>query len=177
MSALIDKNYIVFTYVCPDSGVVVSEVWKNRQNNTSDYLRHRTGGPAVIERDKDTGNITLAAHYMHDLNHRDHGQPSCEAFDKDGNLIWRDFQVHGQYNRPDNLPNFEKFDPETGHCVRAEYRIVNPRFSGFGKTFLLHRTDGPAVQIYDRLSGELSETQFYQNGRRRKNKDVKGPTL
>lgn len=161
MDTLIDENYIVRTYRCPESGVVVSEQW-----GTSKFPRHRTGGPAVIDRDRDTGTETFIGYFENNLRHREGGLPSDQEFDKEGNLIWQAFRVRGEYERENDLPHCEEFDPETGQCIRAEYRIKNPHFRGLGKTSLLHRMNGPAVLTYDRLTGELTGATFYRSGRK-----------
>lgn len=151
-----DEHYRVRILRCPSSGVVCEETWETPNGDL-----HRLDGPAVIRRDRATGNITHSGYWVDGHAHRSEGKPAAQEHDPiSGQCIWRSFSVEGQYERPNNLPHCEFLSVDAGVVYRAEYRLWN------GSRSVLHREDGPAVLIFDRSTGEPVEVQFYRNGRK-----------
>ena len=138
--------------------MVTEEEWRDHEG-----LLHRWGERAVIRRARDSGIVTERGYYWRGQLHREGGEPAhLQYAETSGKLIRRLWLVHGEYSRPDGLPPVEWLDEETGAIVRAEYRIRKDA-SGSSQ---LHREAGPALILYDRITGEQTEVGFYRFGRK-----------
>ncbi|WP_421929768.1 hypothetical protein [Neoaquamicrobium sediminum] len=124
---------------------------------------HREDAEAVIKRARDSGVVTERSHYRRGQLSREDGKPAHLEYDEaSGKLTRRLWLVRGEYSRPGGLPPVEWLDKDTGVVVRAEYRV---RTDSSGSS-QLHRETGPALILYDRITGEQKELGYYRFGRK-----------
>lgn len=151
----VDSEYCVVRKLrCPETDFLIEELWEN-----SEGLPHNQDGPAVRTWNPQSGVLLSSAYYRTGYLHRTDGKPAMEEFDELGRCIFRSFAVDGEYFRENDRPHVEFLDPETGGIARVEYRI-NGR-----QRPLLHRTEGPAVIIFNPLNGHPIAEEFFQNGK------------
>ena len=153
----------------PKTGIVTYEEWSDENRS----LHRWNDEPAVIKRDKSTGNITETHYYFNDRPHRENGEPAVAFFTAEGKLKSRLFFVNGKYSRPDGLPHYEKFNPDNGVMVKAQYRVGSDQARGWA----LHREKGPAELIFDPETGALLKASYYLDGRKRKSLPTPAPGL
>lgn len=155
---VIQEHFKVSVCKCPLSGVISEEEWRDHNG-----LLHRWDEPAITRRDRDSGVVTERSFCWRDQLHRTNGEPAQLLYEeRSGQLIRRAWLVHGEYSRLNDLPHVELLDERTGNIVRAEYRI---RMDG-GRRSALHRETGPALLLFDRISGQKTDSAFYRFGRK-----------
>lgn len=150
MSSVEEEEYRVFILRCPESRIIVEEAWKDQNAQL-----HRIDLPAVTHRSRQTGAVTREEFWFRGSIHR-HNQPAILGYNETGNCIFRAWREGGRHFRDGDLPTIEHLDADTGSVLRAEYKED-------GK---LHRLTGPAVVIYDLASGQVTETEWHQQGRK-----------
>lgn len=153
-----EENYRVKILRVPESGIVSEERWE-----TSEGALHRVGGPALVTRDPQTGHINSSHFFKRDLHHSDGGNPAYLEFDPEtGACIYKAYFVDGHYQRPNDLPHVEWIDPKTGMVYRAEYKTDRTSWNGPKR----HRENGPALILYDPVTGAKIREEFYLLGRK-----------
>lgn len=158
MVLLVEEISKVKILRCPETGIAVYETHEDKNG----YF-HREGAPATIERDRDTGSSIRLMYYFRDLSHRSGGKPAVQSFSHETKApIWRAWREHGEYFRAGDLPHVEVLDAQTGHVIRAEYRLRNDTKKGY----YLHREKGPAVITFNKDTGEQTGAVFYRFGRK-----------
>ncbi|MEL7444252.1 MAG: hypothetical protein AAGK02_00370 [Pseudomonadota bacterium] len=162
------EHYRVKKYRCPISGIVTLERWENTKGEL-----HNPDGPALVARDQSSGHTTSIRYAIDGHYHRPNGEPAQLEFDpQSGACIHRSFFINGMPARPDGLPHIEWVDPDTSIVYQAEYWDDRPEWDRPKR----HRTDGPALLTFNRVSGEESGAAFYVNGRKRANLPNPDPT-
>lgn len=157
---VIQEHFNVTICRCPISGVISDEEWRDHNG-----LLHRMDEPAIVRRNRDSGTVFERGFYWHDQLHRTGGEPAqLDYAEGSGRLLRRLWCAHGEFSRPGDLPHVEFLDEETGIIVRAEYRI-RTKTAQKGSS-QLHRDNGPALLLFDRITGEQTEAAFYRRGRK-----------
>lgn len=160
MNGLKDEHYRVQILRCPRSGIAAEERWE-----TPDGRLHRLDGPALVTRDRVSGQTTSLLFLKNGEYHRSDGEPAHLEFDeRSGVCVFRAFFVDGRSERPEGLPHVERIDPDTGVVYQAEYWARQPDWAAPRR----HRSDGPAVITFDPVTGERTGEKFYLNGRKRR---------
>lgn len=130
-----------------DTGVVVKETYLVGQ------ILHRdpSEGPAVIERDPATGNITREEYYVNNQNHREDG-PAVLVHVYGPRRVLEIYCIKGRSRHPAKGPAILFRNLETGIVQKEEY-LLNHR---------LHRdpAKGPAFIYRDPITGDVRRREY-----------------
>lgn len=124
-----------------------AEEWLDEQGR-----RHNPDGPAYIERDADTGQIVIEAHFRDGKRHKDQG-PAVVHFDDIGGRareeFWQDGALQSQEGRPSVV----------------EYRYGTITLQEWHDKDQLHRDgDQPAVLGWSEDTGAFVKAEYYRRG-------------
>lgn len=135
-----------------DTGVILRETWYN-----SHGLEDRPGDlPAVIDY-RETGDGIASMKWMKNGRlHRSGDKPASVTYDNQSHGLTREaYFTYGAWTRENDKPAILCWSPE-GKLERQEYKLDGQ----------LHRTGGPAVEVFDPDSGVLIEAEFWSYGER-----------
>ena len=151
------------------TGEVLLEEWTDPATGEL----HREDGPALMDVQDFEGRSTrLQAFYKQGRKHRDNDEVAYVVTDIETNMdIIRMWYRHGQVHRepgPDgSLPAYLKRDAETGVVVLEQYHTCG----------LLHREDGPALIQRDAVTGAVTRTSMFLDGKEILAQTVPKPTI
>lgn len=143
------EQYTVYVRRDPDTKVATSEHW------FKDYPTvHRIGGPALIIRNANTGNVVRLEYWFMNRPHRHDGPAILEFDEVTQECILEEWIDGDDYHRMGGKPAITVINPENGVVVREEYYEKCVR----------HRDGLPAIINRDPQSGEILLEEYYFKG-------------
>lgn len=134
------------------TGNPLREAW---QLNTDGREFHRPdGGPTFRKWNKDTGVLTTEEYHRYGVLHREDGPAATRRDPITGRTLSERWTLSHQLHREDGKPAIWWSDPETGIVIGEEYWERGER----------HRLDGPSVVARDRVTGEVTHTEYHHRG-------------
>jgi hypothetical protein len=132
-------------------GAVVREVWRNSKGQID-----RLGDlPAVTRYCPVTGLKTELIWYRNQKIHRGSDLPAILRYDAETGLeVVRGYRTHHLPDRGENKPSALYHSPE-GKLLQRSFSVAGRK----------HRTDGPALEVFDEKSGNLEHQEFWLAGK------------
>ena len=139
------------------TGIAFSEIHRylaeNVNGNWTTAQYHRADGPAIVYRDRSSGDVLTEHHYVLGKLHRIDGPASIQRDPTTRVVTSETYAVDGKLHRIDGPAQIDR-DARTGKLISEAYHLNGSP----------HRIDGPAFVAYDR-DGNPTRCDYYIHGR------------